>query len=300
MSLCLDPGLGHAVSFEIQPGPDAPLPQQQVIAVVEEGDRAWDIAGIAYRDIYRHMARNDAQRMWPALYRENRQLHGRRGNALRPTIADGADASDDRHLVLEMHPGDRLVVPLPANYESMALRAPQPADTVHARAASMARACRSAYLNADERARLVATFVGLVQVPSPTGREGPIREHLTQILVNELGATLLLACDSICGGPLNLVAEFPATGHFVGMEGMVLNAHLDTIEDSDPLGLLLSGSDGRFFHIREGSFGADDKAGVVVILGSLAHVKHHHWDKGLPHRRVMVALTAEEECYAND
>jgi hypothetical protein len=293
------PLTASAVKFEIVPG-ERPR-QDRVVALVEEGDTGWDIAGVAWRGVlYIGKGEYAAHKEWPAIYRDNPQIHNRPGNNLRPKLEDGGAARDDRHMVLELRPGDRLVLASPVNYEAMGLMKRVPVDEVVSKAEAIARQTNSLRLDADDRARIVQTFVKLARIGSPLRNEGAIREALKQMLVAQLGASVLLACGTECGGPKNLLVEFPAAGDSVAQDAIMLNAHMDTIEESTAEGLLLSESDGRFFDITEGSFGADDKAGLTVILGALDCLQHHYWSRGTGHRRIVVALTAEEECYDND
>ena len=70
---------------------------------------------------------------------------------------------------------------------------------------------------------------------------------------------------------------------------------MDTIARSTPTRLRFSTEEKEFFHADDGSFGADDKAGLLVQLEALRHLKENWWDKGVEHRKVMFVITAQEE-----
>jgi tetratricopeptide (TPR) repeat protein/predicted nucleic acid-binding Zn-ribbon protein len=119
------PNIAHAAKFEVVPGPT--LGQTQVVAIVEQGDTDWDIAGIAYQDVEGiGEGRYAAHMQWPKIYEANPQIHNRPNNALRPMYPDGDYYKDDRHIIINIRPGDRLVIPGAVNYEAMGLKAPAP------------------------------------------------------------------------------------------------------------------------------------------------------------------------------
>ena len=99
--------------------------------------------------------------------------------------------------------------------------------------------------------------------------------------------------------------EFPATEGFEDKPGIIPNAHIDTIwpyvingtlvKDYSPENLDFDPENNDFFHKREGSFGADNKAGVATIVQALKVLKTNYWDRGYGHRRILVIFTAESE-----
>jgi len=119
------PNIANAAKFEVVPG--ATPGQTQVVAIVEQGDTDWDIAGIAYQGVEGiGEGRYAAHMQWPKIYEANPQIHNRPNNALRPMYPDGDYYKDDRHIIINIRPGDRLVIPGPVNYEAMGLEAPTP------------------------------------------------------------------------------------------------------------------------------------------------------------------------------
>lgn len=125
--------------------------------------------------------------------------------------------------------------------------------------------------------RLMATFLELVQIDSPSGQEEEIAQHL---------ATELMS--------IGLAAERDATGNVIARlagegEPILLCAHMDTVGPGRGVkpvvreGIITS--DGTTI------LGADDKSGVAVIL----EVLHVLVEQGLPHPPLEIALTVSEE-----
>lgn len=115
------PNLAHAAKFEVSSSFNPPA----IVAVVERGDTLWDITGTAYQGIEDvGQGRYAVQAQWPKIYEANPQIHQRPHNALRPMYPDGASYTDDRHIMVNIRPGDRLVIPGQVNYEAMGLTAP--------------------------------------------------------------------------------------------------------------------------------------------------------------------------------
>ncbi|MBI4706921.1 MAG: M20/M25/M40 family metallo-hydrolase [Candidatus Omnitrophica bacterium] len=173
-----------------------------------------------------------------------------------------------------------------------------------ARARAISQEVNSLYLGEEGKARGVDAFVSLVQTKSHSGDEHQIREELKGILTS-LGGKIILECGTAnkqCGlkknggiVPQNLVVEFPGTGRFSKEPGFIINAHMDTVTHSTPEQMDVSDSAKGFFHKINGSFGADDKAGLLVQLEALRFMKDNYWDKGYDHRRIVFIITAEEE-----
>jgi len=174
-------------------------------------------------------------------------------------------------------------------------------DELLARARAISKEVDSLYLKEAGKVQTIDSFVNLVRIKSRTGDEDKIREELRAML-QLLGAKVILECGQQCGlseagipVPQNLVVEFPATGKFVNEPGFIINAHMDTIPRSTPEEMDISEAEKEFYHKNEGSFGADDKAGVVVFLEALRFMKENYWDKGYERRRIVFVLTAREE-----
>ncbi len=144
-------------------------------------------------------------------------------------------------------------------------------------------------MDPDLKARLRDRFVALCAVPSPSLAEGAVAALVRAELegwgleVVEDGAAAVIG--GRCG---NLVAEL-AGGR---PERIVLNAHLDTVPPVPgvPLAPIVDGdvvsSDGRQI------LGADDKAGVAVVLELLRALRERPFER---RPTVVVVLTVAEE-----
>jgi putative aminopeptidase FrvX len=178
-------------------------------------------------------------------------------------------------------------------------------------------ACESAvhvpslFLSQQEKIKTVETFVKMVGIKSQSRYEGAVRDMLRQRLAllnpheivcdrHEANGPLNLETPDppLTNAPLNLIMEIPATKDFEDRPAVILNAHMDTIEVGTrcvPEEMDFAVSAREFFHRRNLSFGADDKAGVTTILRALETVKAQYWDKGVGHRKFIVLFTAQED-----
>ena len=112
-------------------------------------------------------------------------------------------------------------------------------------------------MNHAEGARLLDTFRQLLQINSPSGQEGPLAEYL----IAELKALGLPVRQDAAG---NVIAftDPDAQG-----EALMLCAHMDTVEPTT--GLVIVEEDGIIRSDGTTILGADDKAGIAVILEAL-------------------------------
>jgi tripeptide aminopeptidase len=128
-----------------------------------------------------------------------------------------------------------------------------------------------------DRDRLVQTFLDLVRIDSPSGKE----EQLAQHLVRELAA---LGADAGRDAHGNVIASLPGDG-----EPLLLSAHMDTVQPGEGVRPIVDGDTIR----TDGStvLGGDPKAGVAAILEGLRSLVEDR----VPHRAVEVAFTRGEE-----
>jgi acetylornithine deacetylase len=122
----------------------------------------------------------------------------------------------------------------------------------------------------------VALLKELVAIPSVSGREGPVLEHLAAVLRGEGLAPVLSG--------RNLHATIGS-----GRPSLLFNAHLDTVPPSDswtrdPYGAVVEG--GRLFGLGSG----DDKASVAAMAAAVAAMARD----GVP-GTVVFAATCDEE-----
>lgn len=126
-----------------------------------------------------------------------------------------------------------------------------------------------------------------LQIPSAAGREADlaawVREHLA-------GLGLSVETDDcherIGGNCGNLLVRIPGT---VDAPAIFFNSHLDTVEPTDGLTLVIDGDEVR----TDGTtiLGGDDKTGVAAILVGVAAAL----EAGLPRPPIEVLFTVQEE-----
>jgi len=125
--------------------------------------------------------------------------------------------------------------------------------------------------------RLYQTLVDIIRLPSTSGNEGQVRDYLAARLA-ELGLT----------------RQVDATGNLIGMlpgegEPLLLNAHMDRVPPG--LGHRPVLRDGVLYSDGTTNLGADDAAGLSVILETLARCI----EQKFPHPPLVVVCTVQEE-----
>lgn len=158
----------------------------------------------------------------------------------------------------------------------------------------------SLYLNASQRIEAIRTFLALVQIKGSSGQEQLIRDAVKRLLTPG-GAVEIPFKVAGSNAPLNLVMELAATGALTNAPGLLLNAHLDTLAQSTPEHLMFDPASGDFHHRfqpepnRNSSFGGDDRSGVAAIVEAIRVLHTNYWRRGVPHRRIVLVFTADEE-----
>lgn len=134
---------------------------------------------------------------------------------------------------------------------------------------------------------VVATFLQLVGIPSPSGGERKIVDAVAERL-RMLGATVEEddAATTIGGDAGNLVARLAPT--VVG-EPLLLCAHLDTVDPGDEVRPAVR--DGIVIAERGRVLGADDKAAIAAALDALRRIR----DEGVDHAGIEILFTVQEE-----
>jgi tripeptide aminopeptidase len=128
---------------------------------------------------------------------------------------------------------------------------------------------------------VVPLFLELAAIPSPSGEEEAVAEHVRAYL-RDLG----VEADADPAG--NLLARLPATAGEVG-EPIFLCAHLDTVPPSGPIEPVVQ--DGIVTNGAGTILGADDKAAVAVLLEATRLLLA----EGRPHAGVELLFTTREE-----
>lgn len=110
--------------------------------------------------------------------------------------------------------------------------------------------------------RLHDTFVRLCEIPSPSGSEGEVARHVkAELAALGLDVTEDATAGETGAGSGNLVARIAGPP---GAPTVMLCAHMDTVPVADRIEAVLE--DGWYRNRHEAILGADDKAGVAVLL----------------------------------
>ena len=125
--------------------------------------------------------------------------------------------------------------------------------------------------------RLSTTLIDLIRIPSTSGHEEKIREHVAQ----QLGS---LGITSQVDGTGNLIATIPGEG-----KPILLNAHMDRVPPG--LGHQPMLRDGILYSDGTTNLGADDAAGIAIIL----EVVRRTLEQQLPHPPLVLVFTVQEE-----
>jgi putative aminopeptidase FrvX len=158
----------------------------------------------------------------------------------------------------------------------------------------------SLFLDEAGRIQAVDTFLRLVRIKGPSGKEQAIQQELQRILTKTGAAVVALKSDGD-QAPCNLVMEIPGSGALADRPGILLNAHVDTIGRSTPEFLAFDANTGDFYHLHEtdpkksSSFGGDDRSGVAMIVEAVRLLQANYWARGITHRRILLVFTADEE-----
>ena len=131
-----------------------------------------------------------------------------------------------------------------------------------------------------DRDRLVATFVELAKIDSPSSEEEEIAQHLATAL-EELG--LSVARDAY-GNVIGTDGELDGESEYV-----LLSAHMDTVEPGRGIEPIVEGD--RIRTNETTILGGDCKAGVAAVLEAIKSIK----EDDVPHVPYQVAFTREEE-----
>ncbi|MBD3300099.1 MAG: M20/M25/M40 family metallo-hydrolase [Candidatus Moranbacteria bacterium] len=125
--------------------------------------------------------------------------------------------------------------------------------------------------------RLLKTFLDLIEIDSPSGKEEKVSKFIEQKF-KEL--KIKFKRDQVG----NLIAKIPGKG-----EPLLLSSHMDTV---DPCFGIKAEIKGDIIKSKgETILGADDKAGISEILEALTVLK----EKKLNHRPLEIIFTREEE-----
>jgi tripeptide aminopeptidase len=139
----------------------------------------------------------------------------------------------------------------------------------------------------DETPRVLATFLELVAIDSPSGSEAAVGRRLGELFA-ATGMTVRFddaheRTDSECG---NLIADLPATA---SGRTVVFSSHMDTVEPGR--GIVPVVENGTVTSRGETILGADAKAGLAAIIECVRVLG----EADVPHPAVRVLVTVGEE-----
>lgn len=130
-----------------------------------------------------------------------------------------------------------------------------------------------------DRDRLLATFLELVRIDSPSGHEAAIGADLTRRLQ---AAGCLVQQDAVG----NLIAHLPGQGD----ETILLSCHMDTVGSDTGITPVIR--DGVIYSDGATILGGDDKSGVAIVLETLTLLAEHpDW----AHPPLEIVITVREE-----
>jgi len=169
-----------------------------------------------------------------------------------------------------------------------------------------ANGAHSLFLDSTGRVSAIDTFLALVKIKGPSGEEQLVVQEITNLL-KQTGARVIPAATNGATDkegkavPHNLVMELPESTDLGSEPGILLNGHIDTINRSTPDGLAFEPDTLDFYHADDkaagkiSSFGGDDRSAVAGIVESIRVLHAKYWSRGVAHRRIVLAFTAQEE-----
>jgi tripeptide aminopeptidase len=135
---------------------------------------------------------------------------------------------------------------------------------------------------------MVQEFEELISIDSLSGQEAAVAEVVeAKLAAMGLAVQRDRAHEAIGGQTGNVIGILPATDPT--LPTVMLNAHLDTVVPG--CGIQMECRGDQICSISETILGADDKAGVTVILTGLREIMA----QGLPHGELQVVFTIAEE-----
>lgn len=135
--------------------------------------------------------------------------------------------------------------------------------------------------------RLLATFLDLVRIDSPSGEEAGVAAYVAAALA-AAGMDVSFDDSAVATGSNtgNLIATLKPTAPGLTI---VLSAHMDTVEPGRGIEPVVA--EGIVRSAGETVLGSDDKAGIAAILESVWRLA----ESGRPHAEVRVVITVGEE-----
>lgn len=132
------------------------------------------------------------------------------------------------------------------------------------------------------RDRLLKSFVQLASIHGPSGDEKLVGEELEK-RTQALGATTEVKPDG------TLIATFAASEGYEDAPTVLLSAHQDTVEPTNPNAIRVN--DFKVYTDGKHILGADDRAGIAQILEGVESVR----EQKLPHPQLKLVFPVDEE-----
>ena len=137
--------------------------------------------------------------------------------------------------------------------------------------------------------RLIDEFLELVQIDSPTSKEGAIAKVLVEKL-EEIGLDVVVdnAGEKVGGETGNVIGTLK--GNRDGKK-IMFSSHMDTVSPGIGVKPIINEEDGIITSDGTTVLGSDDKAGIAAILEALRQIKENNLD----HADVQVVFSIWEE-----
>jgi tripeptide aminopeptidase len=134
---------------------------------------------------------------------------------------------------------------------------------------------------------VVEEFLALAKLNSPSRKEAPVAEYLIKRL-REMGLEPMVddAASVIGSDTGNLIVRMPGA---VAGTAILLGAHMDTVGPTEGMAPVIR--DGIIYSNGETVLGADDKAGIAIILSVIAELQ----SSKTPHGDIEIVFSVQEE-----
>src|SRR5436190_1376886 len=131
--------------------------------------------------------------------------------------------------------------------------------------------------------RLLKSFITLLEINSPSRKEGEVADVISREL-RDLGCEVQFdSAGQALGGEIgNIIATLKPTAP--DGRNILLCSHMDTVQPTD--GIRVIQKDGIIRQEGAPVLGADDKAGVAAIIEGIRSVV----ESGQPHGQIQVAI----------
>jgi len=137
--------------------------------------------------------------------------------------------------------------------------------------------------NIKQQDRVLDYFIQLAEIPSPSLKEEKVANKIIKILSSK---GIAVQKDNYG----NVIAKLDANNS--DKEPILLSAHMDVVGSDSPVNIRIS-ADGKYLETdKTRTLGADNKAGVALILDVLSYFKEH---PEIHHPMIEATFTRDEE-----